>query len=165
MTKIFILSAVSICASLFSLAQTRQVGCSSIESGMTEKIPNLHKNVSDTTKSRALADNYFLWTQGSVIKVKFLSGSRALRTRMFSYAKEWEKYANLKFQLVESGDADIRIFIGSGNGHNSYIGTVARNIDASEETMNLDSADIANDFVFMKGGGFTRIWSCHRITS
>ncbi|MEX0636527.1 MAG: M12 family metallopeptidase, partial [Ferruginibacter sp.] len=89
--------------------------------------------------------------EGSIVKVKFLSGSRALRTKMFNYAKEWEKYANIKFQLVEFGDAEIRIFIGRGNGHSSYIGTVARNIDPEEETMNLDSADIGNDFVFMKG--------------
>lgn len=151
MTKNFILTAAVCCASFCSQAQTRQVGCSAIESGMTEKVPNLHKNVSDTTKARSLADNYFLWTQGSIIKVKFLTGSKALRTRMFNYAKEWEKHANLKFQMVETGDADIRIFIGNGNGHNSYIGTVARNIDTGEETMNLDSADIANDYVFMKG--------------
>lgn len=151
MSKIFILSLAMFCICFSGIAQTRQIGCSAIESGMNEKIPNLHKNVSDTTKARALADNYFLWTQGSIIKVKFLSGSKALRTKMFNYAKEWEKYANIKFQMVETGQADIRVFIGRGNGHNSYIGTVARNIDVSEETMNLDSADIANDFVFMKG--------------
>jgi len=151
MSKFLILTTVAFCISFSSFAQTRKSGCSTIESGMSEKIPNMHKNVSDTTKGRGLADNYFLWTQGSTVKVKFLSGSRALRTKMFNYAKEWEKYANLKFQMVESGNADIRVFIGSGNGHNSYIGTVARNIDARDETMNLDSADIANDFVFMKG--------------
>lgn len=151
MTKFLILSAAVLCASMGSQAQTRQVGCSAIESGMGEKIPNLHKNVSDTSKKRGVADNYFLWNPGSIIKVKFVNGSRLLRTRVFNYAKEWEKHANLKFQLVESGDADIRIFLGRNNGHSSYIGTVARNIDASEETMNLDSADLGNDLVYWKG--------------
>ncbi|MEX1203135.1 MAG: M12 family metallopeptidase [Ferruginibacter sp.] len=151
MKKTSILTAAVFCISISSTAQTRQIGCSAIESGMNEKIPNMHQNVSDTTKGRSLADNYFLWNEGSIVKVKFLSGSRALRTKMFNYAKEWEKYANIKFQLVEFGDAEIRIFIGRGNGHSSYIGTVARNIDPEEETMNLDSADIGNDFVFMKG--------------
>lgn len=151
MPKIFISTLAVLCICFSGIAQTRQIGCTAIESGINEKIPNLHKNVSDTTKSRALADNYFLWNPGTTIKVKFLTGSKKIRTSVLNHAKEWEKYANLKFQVVETGNADIRILIGRNNGHSSYIGTVARNIDISEETMNLDSADLGTNMADWKG--------------
>jgi serralysin len=123
-------------------------GCSTIEQGVRV---NFHKNSSDSTKSRGLADNYFLWDLGKVIKVKFLNGSKALQDKIKPIAKEWEKYANIKFNFVTSGDADIRVMIGgSGSGHWSYIGTYVNSIDKSEQTLNLDSSDIANDDSFLK---------------
>lgn len=124
-------------------------GCSAKERSMQANF-DAHRESSDSTKSRGLADNYFLWDPGTVINVKFLSGSKALQNKIIPIAKEWEKYANVKFNFVNSGNADIRVFIGKGNGHDSYIGTVCKSIDASEETMNLDSADIAGSDAFLK---------------
>jgi len=132
-------------------AGAQHKGCSTAESGDNKIKVDFHANASDTTKGRGLADNYFLWDLGSTIKVKFLSGSPELQTQIFNIAKEWEKYANVKFALVKNGDADIRVRIGSGNGHDSYIGTVCKQIDKSEQTMNLDSADINGDPAFLKG--------------
>jgi serralysin len=145
MTKI-ILAAIFICG-ISEQAAAQKNGCSTIERSATI---NFHKNSSDTTKSRGLADNYYLWDPGTTIKVKFLSGSKTLQNKIIPFAKEWEKYANIKFEFVTGGQADIRVKIGTGDGHNSYIGTVARFIDAGSETMNLDSVDFASDESFLK---------------
>ncbi len=145
MSKILLSALVVSCISLQVSAQHK--GCSTIERSVRG---NFHKNSSDSTKARGLADNYFLWDPGTVIKVKFLSGSKALQDKIKPIVKEWEKYANVKFNFITTGDADVRVFIGDGNGHDSYIGTVARSIDPYSETMNLDSADINNDAAFLK---------------
>lgn len=145
MSKILLLVLAAGCISMHASAQKK--GCSTIERSVRG---DFHKNSSDSTKARGLADNYFLWDPGTVIKVKFLSGSKPLQEKVKTIAKEWEKYANLKFDFITLGKADIRIFIGNDNGHNSYIGTVARSIDPDSETMNLDSADINNDAAFLK---------------
>jgi len=147
MTK-SILSALLLCSISF-YASAQHKGCSTKERSMEAKL-DAHRESSDSTKSRGLADNYFLWDQGTVIKVKFLSGSKELQNKIKPIAKEWEKYANVKFNFVTSGDADIRVFIGNGNGHDSYIGTVCKSIDSRDETMNLDSADVAGSDAFLK---------------
>lgn len=139
----FLLSGISFYAS------AQHKGCSAKERSMEARLDS-HRESSDSTKSRGLADNYFLWDPGTVIKVKFLSGSKALQNKIIPLAKEWEKYANVKFNFVNSGDADIRVFIGDGNGHDSYIGTVCKSIDSRDETMNLDSADVAGSDAFLK---------------
>lgn len=55
----------------------------------------------DTTISRAMADNYYLWDNGKTLTVKFIGqgGSTKLREKIKVAAKEWEKYANLTFDL------------------------------------------------------------------
>ena len=130
-----------IALSLISLAgEAQNLGCSAKE--RTSQF-DLHNNVLDTSKSRGLADNYYLWDNGATIRVKFLTGSPALQNRVFNIAKQWENYANLKFVKVSDNDADIRVKLGTGSGHNSYIGIVSRMIPEYEETMNLDTVDMA----------------------
>ena len=132
---------LSICAVGFlSIASYAQpVGCTAAERTPTF---DFHKNSYDSTKKRGGADNYYLWDLGSVIKVKFLTGSPMLQAKILSAAKVWENYANLKFEQTYGDDADIRVKLGTGGGHNSYIGTVCKMIDTSEETMNLDTVDM-----------------------
>ncbi|MBA2744745.1 MAG: hypothetical protein H0U44_00835 [Flavisolibacter sp.] len=98
----------------------------------------------DTVKGRNLANNYSLWDNGKALNIKFIgSSSKALRDLVIKYAKEWEQYANLKFNFVpdnfNSGETVMRIKISEGFGHNSYIGLDCMYIPADEETMNLDS--------------------------
>jgi hypothetical protein len=145
MTKIIFSALLLSCVSFQVSAQ--HGGCSTKE--RSAKV-NFHKNSSDSTKSRGLADNYYLWDLGTTIKVKFLSGSKELQNKIKPIVKEWEKYANVKFNFVTSGNADIRVLLGSGTGHWSYIGTDCRNIDQNEETLNLDTADIGDDASFLK---------------
>ncbi|HRD58008.1 MAG TPA: M12 family metallopeptidase [Ferruginibacter sp.] len=148
MTRI-LLTAVLFSTISFS-ASAQHLGCSTKEGGDNKTKINFHENSNDTTKPRGLVDKYFLWDEQSTLKVKFLSGSPELQSKIASYAKEWEQFAGVKFNFVKTGDADIRIFIGKGNGHNSFIGTVAKQIDPWEQTMNLDSADFGNNTTFMR---------------
>lgn len=86
-----------------------------------------------------------LWEVGRVITVKFLGGgTKKLRDRIVEGAREWEKYANIRFQFVESGDATIRIsFMNAGN--YSYIGKDAELIKQEDETMNFFFLDYETD--------------------
>lgn len=114
--------------------------------------PNLHKFFcnsimptkpglsKDTTDSRAMADNYFLWDNGKALTVKFISGgSPVLREKIKKAAKEWEKYANLSLDFIDNGEANIRVLLTDKGGCNSVVGTVALQINPEEKTMNIDS--------------------------
>lgn len=93
--------------------------------------------------SRGLVDPYYLWDNGSVLKVRFLSGSEAMKDKVKMYAKEWEQYANIRFDFIEYGDADIRVNLDNKGGHNSVIGQLASGIPQEQRTMNFDTTDFA----------------------
>jgi hypothetical protein len=106
-------------------------------------VANILSQAIDTTPSRGVADNYFLWDNGSSIRVKFLNGSTRMRELVMRAAREWEKYANVKFDFV-SDDAlvsNVRILLGRGDGHSSAVGTKSNTISSLQQTMNLDTAD------------------------
>ena len=146
MTKFVITTLLFGCFTSQLFAQHK--GCSATERSTRG---NFHSNSFDTTKPRGLADNYFLWDLGSVIRVKFLNGSLALQNKIKPLAKEWEKYAKIKFNFVGQDEkADLRILLGKGNGHSSYIGLVNKQIEEESETMNIDTADVAGDDAFLK---------------
>ena len=96
----------------------------------------------DTTKSRGLADNYFLWDVGETIYVKFMNGSKALQEKVKNYAREWEKYANLKFEFVESGNANVRVMFSNKKSNYSMLGTYCNQMPQSEHTMHFDSVGL-----------------------
>lgn len=76
---------------------------------------------------------------GAVLKVKFLNGTDKQKMGVKTEAKEWENYANVKFNFISSGNADIRIaFKWKGDtGSWSYIGTDIFNIPQNQPTMNF----------------------------
>jgi predicted Zn-dependent protease len=79
----------------------------------------------------------YKWTNGSTIRVKFLGGTDYVRNAVMEAVKEWERYANLKFSFVTSGNADIRIAFNSQQGAWSKIGTMALQVPQSQPTMNF----------------------------
>lgn len=110
--------------------------------GCTSVMPSLSSMPAiDTANGRGLADPYYLWENGTELRVKFLSGSRAMRDRVMSYAQEWEYFVNLKFVEVSSGDAEIRVNLDNKGGHNSMIGLLCASIPQYQKTMNLDTTD------------------------
>ena len=88
------------------------------------------------TKAALLSETK--WQSGDVIKIKFLEGDESLQQRVRETAEAWTgpDMADLKFEWVDEGDADIRIAFEQGNGSWSYLGTVCRQIPDNEPTMN-----------------------------
>ena len=76
-----------------------------------------------------------LWTPGQTLRVKFLGGDPQIQKKVQEKAKDWENYANLKFDFVSDGDADIRVAFET-DGSWSYIGKDASDIPQNEPTMN-----------------------------
>jgi hypothetical protein len=86
-----------------------------------------------------------LWKNGRTLKVKFLGGATDVQTQIAAIAKEWEQYANITFDFIQQGDADIRIGF-ARDGSWSMIGTVALTVaDQSKSTMNFDLNDTTMD--------------------
>jgi len=101
----------------------------------------------DTTRSRGMADNYHTWEPGTVLLVKFLpGGSKTLRDKIMLNAREWEKYANVRFSFQPDNVAyaHIRIKLTRGTGHNSTVGTEANFRSQSEQTINFDTLFFAD---------------------
>jgi serralysin len=87
---------------------------------------------------RAALLNETRWNSGDQIRVAFLGGDPELQQRVRAVAERWTApgMANLSFQFVEAGDAEIRIAFQQGDGSWSYLGTHCREIPAGEPTMN-----------------------------
>jgi serralysin len=75
---------------------------------------------------------------GQTIRVRFIAGDPDLQDRIRSVAEEWVglEMANLQWEFVDGGPADIRIALTPGDGSWSYLGTVCQQIDPGEPTMN-----------------------------
>ncbi|HEY2721497.1 MAG TPA: M12 family metallopeptidase, partial [Chitinophagaceae bacterium] len=100
------------------------------------------KNELDTINPRGMADNYYLWDPGATISVKFMpGGSQALRKEVMTYAREWEKYANIRFKFVPDNtpETDVRVQLTDNDGCWSMIGLQCHDKKQSEKTMNLDT--------------------------
>jgi hypothetical protein len=89
-------------------------------------------------KSKAALLDEFKWQPGTRIKVRFMEGEPGLSQRVRAVAEEWTgpRMANLSFQFVTAGDADIRVAFKPGNGSWSYLGTACHDIPAADPTMN-----------------------------
>jgi serralysin len=81
-----------------------------------------------------------LWTPGQTLRVKFLGGDPETQRKVKENAKDWENFANLKFDFVPDGDADIRVAFET-DGSWSYIGKDALDIPQNEPTMNYGWLD------------------------
>ena len=79
----------------------------------------------------------YLWRPGTTLSVRFLGGSPLVQEKVEHYAHQWEKYANIHFNFIKNGPAQIRIAFTRGDGSWSYIGTQAQVIAAAQPTMNF----------------------------
>lgn len=78
------------------------------------------------------------WENGRTLRVRFLNGNNFLHEKVIEYAKQWESYANIHFEFIKSGDAEIRVAFDQGKGSWSHVGTNNLNIaQQSEPTMNF----------------------------
>ncbi|NRA69059.1 MAG: hypothetical protein HRU19_31600 [Pseudobacteriovorax sp.] len=75
------------------------------------------------------------WKNGRTIRIKFMNGSNVLKKRIKEAAETWLEYINLKFEWIESGPSDVRIYLTNGDGSWSYIGTSTLRIAQNKPTM------------------------------
>lgn len=100
---------------------------------------------------RAIAPKISLWPNGTALKICFLEGSQKDRDLVESSAKEWLKYANLRFEFGDDPDAHIRIGF-QNDGAWSAVGTDCLQQEyfpKNERTMNfgwLDEAVVLHEF-------------------
>lgn len=88
------------------------------------------------TDERAAAENRTLWQNGQTVTVSFMGGSEYVRSRVIAYAKQWEEFANIKFEFVQSNGM-IRVAFIQGAGAYSHMGRNALAVPANQETMNF----------------------------
>jgi hypothetical protein len=70
------------------------------------------------------------------LRVKFLNGHPMLQKHVMEAAVEWTRYANLRFEVVRKGDAELRVGF-KDEGYWSYVGTEALHVPADQPTINL----------------------------
>lgn len=78
-----------------------------------------------------------LWVSGRTLKIRFLSGSPTLQNKVKAVAGTWTQYANLKFNWITTGKADIRIDFSGSGGNSSFVGTDCLSQPQSVATMKL----------------------------
>ena len=89
----------------------------------------------DGTTPRGAVLKSTKWTVGTTIKVSLNGSTSAIRNKVIQYAREWEKYANIKFNFVTNDNtAKIRVSFVSGDGSWSYIG---KSTPSTGATMNF----------------------------
>ncbi|MEI1420936.1 Tolloid-like protein 1 [Bacillus cabrialesii] len=77
-----------------------------------------------------------MWANGRTLRVRFLDGDHVIQEKVQTYAQEWSKYCNIKFDFNNSPEAEIRITF-KEPGNFSYIGTDCLVIPNDQPTMGL----------------------------
>jgi len=75
------------------------------------------------------------WKNGRVLRVRHLNGDAAIHRKVEDLARMWEDHANIHFEFVAKGDAEIRIGYAADNLSWSYLGTDALSVESGQETM------------------------------
>lgn len=77
------------------------------------------------------------WPRGTTLTVGLNGGTAFVRSKVIQFARQWETYANIKFNFVTNDrKATIRVTFSPG-GSWSYIGTDAYSIKGGKATMNF----------------------------
>jgi len=89
-------------------------------------------------RTKAFLLDAYKWQPGTQVKVGFMEGDPGLQDRVAKVAKEWTgpQMANVGWEFVDSGDADVRIAFQQGDGSWSVLGTMCQTIPSGQPTMN-----------------------------
>jgi serralysin len=88
------------------------------------------------SKDKAAVLGGKLWTNGQTIRIRFLGGDAFVQGKVMQFARQWEEFSNLKFTVVSSGTAEIRIAFEKG-GSWSYMGKDAMYVSQNAASMNF----------------------------
>ena len=78
-----------------------------------------------------------LWENGKNLSVRFLDGTPDIHDQVKRYASIWEQYANIKFNFITSGPAEIRVSFRKDLGAFSRVGKDVLACLEPKRTMNL----------------------------
>ncbi|PRS59931.1 matrixin family metalloprotease [Bacillus pumilus] len=81
------------------------------------------------------------WSNGRILRVRFLDGEPFVHKKVKEYANQWSRYANIKFQFGNDPNAEIRISF-KQKGYWSYLGTDNLSIPQNRATMNFEGFSI-----------------------
>jgi Astacin (Peptidase family M12A) len=87
--------------------------------------------------ARAAVERLKLWENGRHLRVKFLDGAAEVQNKVAAIAKEWEAVANITFDFVSSGAAEIRISFAEQGFSWSAVGSDALTTKPAQPTMNF----------------------------
>lgn len=77
------------------------------------------------------------WAVGSTLTVKFMGGSSYLQSQVIQYARDWTRYANINFKVVQTGTADIRVSFTQNGASWSMVGNSSAFANQNRPSMNF----------------------------
>jgi hypothetical protein len=83
------------------------------------------------------------WANGATIRIKFLDGDAQTQAKVAQIAQKWTAHANLTFQVVTSGDAEIRVSF-KQPGSWSFLGTDPLAVPQDQPTINFEWVEQQN---------------------
>jgi hypothetical protein len=84
------------------------------------------------------------WRQKE-IRVKFLNGEQPIQQKVKRYAKEWENYADIQFDFVQDGDAEIRIAFKWPNPQTGAVDTQSWSTIGTDAVFYTEIGEISKD--------------------
>lgn len=92
-------------------------------------------SVGSSLNLTALTDR--LWVDRVNLRVRFLNGDNALRTRIMKAAQTWSTHCRINFIFGDFSYSDIRVNIDNSGYSNSFVGTDAYRVPQNARTMNF----------------------------
>lgn len=74
----------------------------------------------------------------TTVRFRFLAGTAKQKAEAWKRFSQIDSLVNLKFVQVTSGASEVRVRFDRGKGHWSYLGTDAKLVPSTAQTMNLD---------------------------
>jgi len=99
-------------------------------------------------KTACLSDNHYLWDNGRNLYIKFVNGSKQLQEQTIVVFKEIEKYANIRFEVVLSGNSHVRIGFNNQQIIATALGTMCNWFPQDEITTTIDSTFSKNKALY-----------------
>ncbi|MEO5944417.1 MAG: matrixin family metalloprotease [Ferruginibacter sp.] len=74
------------------------------------------------TTENLIAKTANMWSPGTTLRVRIDGGSPLVRSKVVRYANEWTTYANIHFNFIASGDAEVIVTFGNDGQSYSFVG-------------------------------------------
>jgi hypothetical protein len=126
--------------------------CSTVD-GRNEQAVTDNATTTPVLHALAASRDGHLWKNGSTLRVRYLGYPPLSTSRPYAMIREcmneWEKYANIRFEVVPKGDAEIRIFLHTGRNF-SIVGTGGLSdptlTSPTMELTDINEADVLHEF-------------------